>query len=209
MNALPAVRMHDGNLDKALLIAAEAGRAEVVGSLLLRGADPDAPDEIARSPAMLAARNGHIGALRALLRGGADIDLRRGGTDAWPALMYAIHGGQRAAALALLGWGADPNASGRSGYNALMMAAGIGDVDLVEALLSRGADPDRQQALGFNALDYAVAYGHTEIVRTLLRGPHGGPDLPHATSTAVRDLAEHLGYTEILSLVGSASSAGS
>lgn len=209
MNALPAVRTYDEDLDRALLIAAEAGRTNVVHSLLLRGADPEALDEFALSPAMLAARNGHVSTLQALLRGGANIDLRRGGTDGWPALMHAIHAGQRAVVLALLTWGADPNAAGRSGYSALMMAAGTGDLDIVEALLARGADPGQQQALGFTALDYAVAYGHADIVRRLLNAARGSPDPPRASRDVVFHLAERLGYTEILEIVGCTSTSGS
>lgn len=202
MMALPASEWTRADSEGALLVAADSGRTAVVRSLLRQGVAADAADRRGLSPLMLATRNNCIETMRALLEGGADINLRRGGTDSWPALMHAIHRGHRRAALALLEWGADPDARGRCGYSALMMAAGCGDRELVAALLAHGADPRARQVLGFTAMDYAIGYGQNEIMSLLI---DVAPELCeefHPARRAVLELATRLGYGEILELVG-------
>ena len=200
--ALPASEWTPVDSEGALLVAAAGGRTTVVRSLLRQGVAADAADERGLSALMLAARHNHLETMRALIEGGAEIDLGRGGTDAWPALMHAIHRGQPQAAMALLECGADPDARGRSGFSALMMTAGCGDRDLVAALLEHGADPSKRQVLGFTAMDYAIGYGHDQIVRDLAAV---APDLCnefHPARRAVLELATRLGYEEILERVG-------
>jgi len=202
MMALPASEWTRADSEGALLVAADSGRTEVVRALLRQGVAADAADERGLSPLMLASRNNCIETIRALLEGGADIDLRRGGTDAWPALMHAIHRGHSHCALALLEWGADPNARGKCGYSALMMVAGCGDRDLVAALLAHSADPTARQVLGFTAMDYAIGYGHDEIVSILIGVAPELCDESHPARRAVLELATRLGYEEILERVG-------
>jgi serine/threonine-protein phosphatase 6 regulatory ankyrin repeat subunit B len=207
MMALPAEEGTGDNSENALLLAAANGRTASVRSFLLQGVDADAADHRGLSPLMLAARNNRRETMWALIEGGADIDLQRGGTDAWPALMHAIHRGHLDAAMDLLKWGADPDASGRCGYSALMMAAGCGDQDLVAALLSHGADPGLRQPLGFTAMDYAIGYGREKIVEMLAEHDPGLCDDSQPARRAVVMLATRLGYDDILARVG-ASSAG-
>ncbi len=202
MMALPASEWTRADSEGALLVAAASGRPAVVRSLLRQGVAADAADEHGLSPLMLAARNNCIETMRALLDGGADIDLRRGGTDGWPALMHAIHREHRQAAMALLEWGANPDARGKCGYSALMMVAGCGDLDLVAALLTHGADPSTRQPLGFTAMDYAIGYGHDQIVSLLIGVAPELCDEFYPARRAVLELATRLGYGEILALVG-------
>jgi ankyrin repeat protein len=202
MVAFPAPEWTRADSEAALLLAAANGRTAVVRSLLLQGIDADSADERGLSPLVLATRNNHVATMRALLEGGADIDLRRGGTDGWPALMHAIDCGYRQAAMALLEWGADPDARGRCGFSALMMAAGCGDLDLVGALLTHGADPSTRQPLGFTAMDYAIGYGHNQIVSLLIGVAPELCDEVHPARRAVLELANRLGYGEILDRVG-------
>jgi serine/threonine-protein phosphatase 6 regulatory ankyrin repeat subunit B len=202
MVALPAPEWTRADSEGALLLAAASGRTVVVRSLLRQGVAADAADERGLSPLVLAARNNHIATMRALIEGGADIDLRRGGTDGWPALMHAINRGHRQAAMTLLEWGANPDARGKCGYSALMMAAGCGDRDLVAALLAHGADPSARQPLGFTAMDYAIGYGHDQIVSLLIGVAPGLCDESHPARRAVLALATRLGYGEVLERVG-------
>ena len=208
MMALPAPQWTSADPEGALLVAAASGQTSVVQLLLRQGVDADAADERGLSPLMLAARDNCCETMQALLDGGADIDLRRGGTDSWPALMHAINRGHRSAAHLLLDRGADPNACARCGYSALMMASGCGDRELVAALLARGADAGARQALGFTAVDYAIGYGHSEIARDLIAvAPDLRSDLRPARR-AVVELATLLGYGEILAQLGEVEESG-
>ena len=202
MTALPAPEWTSADSEGALLLAAANGRTGVVRSLLRQGVAADAADERGFSPLVLATRNNCIATMRALVEGGADIDLGRGGTDGWPALMHAIHRGHHQAAMALLEWGATPDIRGRCGYSALMMAAGCGDLDLVASLLTHGADPSTRQPLGFTAMDYAIGYGHDQIVSLLIEAAPALCDESHPARRAVLELASRLGYEEILERVG-------
>ncbi len=106
---------------------------------------------------ILAAREGDLAAITALVRSGADAN-ERGGVNDWTALMHAIHKNQRRSVLALLDAGADVNArSDHGGYEtALIMAAGYGYEDIVRDLLERGADPYAETSGGETALSAAV-----------------------------------------------------
>ena len=107
------------------------------------------------SALILAAREGDIAAITALVRTGADPN-ERGGVNDWTALMHAIHKNQRQSVLALLDAGADVNARTGHGMTALMMAAGYGYEDIVRDLLERGADPYAESPGGETALSAAV-----------------------------------------------------
>jgi Ankyrin repeats (3 copies) len=106
-------------------------------------------------PLIAAARGGDAAAIRALIRQGADPNLRAG-HHPWPALMHAVHTNRPQAVLALLDEGADPNGATPTGITVLMMAAGYGRAAMVRELLRRGADPRRTSPGGVSALSTAV-----------------------------------------------------
>lgn len=185
-----------------LLSAAANGDVDQVRALLEVGVEVDSVDGRGSTPLVLAARNGHVETMRLLVEAGADIDRRPTTGARWPALMNALHREQSDAAMALLRWGANPNAGDDNGYSPLMMAAGIGDADVVRELLERGADPTAKLFLGFTALDYAIGYGHADVVRMLLIA---APDLRRQANGARRTvtlLAELTDQEEILRLLG-------
>jgi len=117
------------------------------------------------TPLIIAARDGSVPAVEALLRHGADPDLR-GGVNGWTPLMHAVHKNQIGAARALLDGGAQVDSRGRSGETALMMAAGYGYTPMVELLLDRGADPRAETPDGDNVFMIAAS---------------GVPDIDHFT----------------------------
>ena len=197
--ALPQSNLSEA--ERSLLDAAVSGDTGAVVALLQDGIDVDVGDEQGFSPLMLAARQGHVATMKVLVEAGAAVDLRRGGSDEWPPLMNALHKQRSGAALALLEWGADPNARGDSGFSALMMASGTGDLEVVEALLQSGADPRARLFLGFTALDYAIGYGHATIVRRLLGEAPDLKDRHDGARRAVILLARAMGRQEILALV--------
>uniref|UniRef100_A0A0G4HA79 Uncharacterized protein n=1 Tax=Chromera velia CCMP2878 TaxID=1169474 RepID=A0A0G4HA79_9ALVE len=128
----------------------------------------------------LAAREGSVPALRALLSFGADVNRRdsQGAT----ALMWASVRGHCDAVRTLVEWGADvearnednPEPSWRNGKgrSALIMAAEEGQVGVVEILLEAGANVEAVDARGNTALMVASHRGrtwsHRAVVRLLL-----------------------------------------
>lgn len=194
---------HPSAAERALHDAARNGEALRARALLEASVSVDAHDECRRTPLMLAAERGHLATMRMLMEAGAALDARDGGKRRWPVLMHALHADRATAALALLEWGADPDACEDSGYSALMMAASRGDRWVVDELLSRGADPTAELFLGFTALDYAIGYGHPDVVRILLDAAPQLRDRCNPARRAVLALANSAGEQEILELLSS------
>jgi len=187
--------------ERALHDAARNGEACRARALLESSVGVDAHDERRRTPLMLAAQRGHVATMRTLMEAGAALDVRDAGKRRWPALMHALHADRATAALALLEWGADPDACEDSGYSALMMAASRGDRCVVDELLSRGADPMAELFLGFTALDYAIGYSHPALVRMLLDAAPQLRDRCNPARRTVLALADSADDKEILELL--------
>ena len=169
--ALPGLR---GEPETPLANAAVAGRTEEVRRLIQEGADVHALAGAGFTAFAWAARAGQIEAMHILKEAGAPLDGKDQGVNGWTPIMHALHKDQTKAALTLLEWGADPNATSRSGTTPLMRAACENEPEVVRALLDRGADPRRTTNDGDNVLDFAVNGGNADIVRTVLQA---APDL--------------------------------
>ena len=153
----------------ALLEAARNDRAEVVRRLLARGAKPgEAPG--GEPPLAAAAESASLGALAALLAGGADADQAAdpargpGGTP----LQRACAAESWAAARLLLEAGADPSRAAPSLAPPLFLASETGHAPTVALLLERGADPNARGPGGAAPIWLPVWNGHVEVVRLLL-----------------------------------------
>jgi ankyrin repeat protein len=169
-------------------------------------------------PLIAAARGGDAAAIRALIRQGADPNLRAG-HHPWPALMHAVHTNRPQAVLALLDEGADPNGATPTGITVLMMAAGYGRAAMVRELLRRGADPRRTSPGGVSALSTAVGgvpdidrftagQCQTDTVRSLLEA---APDLklPDTLNGKLARLAARAGgCSEVLAMLDGRVGAG-
>jgi ankyrin repeat protein len=152
-----------------LAVAAARNAAGAVQQLLQEGRRADQRDDSGVTALMWAARNGAVDAIRALLDGGADPNLRDA-RHGWTALAHAVHKRQVECVRVLLERGADPNA--RAGLTTpLMMAAADADPTIVRLLLARGADPTARGAGGSTALSEAVSGGAlSDIDRPLFGG---------------------------------------
>jgi ankyrin repeat protein len=89
--------------------------------------------------------------------------------SAEPTLLEAVELGDRAAALRLLGKGANPNTPGADGTTPVMWAAANDDLDLVRALIKAGANVSVKNQFGTSALAEAAIVGSAPIVDALLR----------------------------------------
>lgn len=171
-----------------------ARSAAAVRMAVARGADPNRPCA-GHAPLLLAAREGHAGAVEALLEAGARVDeedpgavwahvyqprrLPGVGTALCAALCAVAGGGHRDAARLLLDSGA---AAGREGsWSALACAAYGGDADTVRSLLARGAAPGGVPGQA-RPLTVAASRNHADVVRALIEAgadplaapPHNG-----------------------------------
>jgi ankyrin repeat protein len=174
--ALPGLR---GEPQTPLAIAARDGRTVEVRRLLAAGADIH-EEAGAGFPALAwAARAGQIESMHALVEAGAPLDGRDHGVNHWTPIMHALHKDRTEAALALLEWGAEPDATSDNGTTPLMRAACENEPRVVGALLKRGADPRRCADSDENTIDFAIGGGNPDIVRMLLRA---APDLHPSNS---------------------------
>ena len=88
---------------------------------------------------------------------------------AGPSLLDAAEQDNRAAALALLAKGANPNVAGPDGTTPVMWAASNDDVDLVRALVRAGANVNAKNTFGTSAITEAAILGSAPILNVLVK----------------------------------------
>ncbi len=205
-------RVAGGVLVCLLVMAANAApRSDWVDALMRRDfsaierllpeqLDVDARTGDGRTALMLAAGEGRVDLMRALLaRGGAAVNTTndRGGTP----LMYAATGGDPESVALLLAEGAAIDARARNGWTALMLAAVRGHDALVTLLLAHKADPNVADIYGWTALMRAVNADRAASVRALLANKRvdinaaddtGKTALHHAAAMGALDIVRAL-----------------
>jgi ankyrin repeat protein len=149
-----------------LFEAARLGRVDIIAPLLKAGANIDGADKRGFTPLILAAYNGQMAAVEALLAAGADAckpDAGQGNT----ALMGVAFKGDDAIAARLLKEKCDVNTRNKAGQTALMMAALFGRTAQIDMLLNGGADRTLADATGRTAASVAAAQGNTTLAEAL------------------------------------------
>ena len=150
--------------DEQLLAAAEAGNAQEVRRLLATGVAIETRDNRkttrGRTPLLLAAGNGHVETVAALLAAGADLNA----TDepsgrASPGLKPVISLGSLDVA----------EKEFQFGRTALMFAAAGGHVGAIQSFVSAGADVNFQDFAGCTPLYLAARGGHAGAVSELVK----------------------------------------
>ena len=117
------MRGKDKNGATALMVAAQAGHAEVVKVLLENGADVNATDGEGSTGLMYAAKHGHLATAKLLLERGADVNAETANIEGrWTALKEAAWGGNAGVVKLLIEKGADVNVKDEQGWTALMAA---------------------------------------------------------------------------------------
>ncbi|MEM6396546.1 MAG: ankyrin repeat domain-containing protein [Bacteroidota bacterium] len=145
--------------------AAAEDNPTVIRYLLGRGADLEKGTYL---PLHLAAEDGQVAALRALLEAGADVDARDGHRRT--ALICAASDGHYSAAKLLLEAGADIDAQDARGNTALIAAADDNHQRVVRLLLQSGADSEMRTDRGQNALELALSEGSDDAIDELTNG---------------------------------------
>lgn len=113
-----------------------------------------------------AVKAGNAAAVRALLKSGADVNVRSG--DGATPLLWAVHGGHLEIARALIDGGAAVDAANDFGITPLLHASRTGNAAMVDLLLRAGADPSRTHPEGETPLMAAARAGSVQAVRLLV-----------------------------------------
>jgi ankyrin repeat protein len=166
----------DASLDEQLVHSARCGQAERLRQLIDLGANPLAQSPLGEIGLHLAARRGHVDALKVLLPfgglGHAAPNHFAGGRQT--PLMAAASSGNLDC-LRLLLPGSDLTRANDFGHCALALACAGGHAECALALLEAGAQPDRVHLDQTTALGLAMARESVETLAVLL--PWSNPDL--------------------------------
>ena len=146
------------------LSSARLGDTRQLLGLLQRGIDPNTIDAQGNSLLILAAREGQLDTVKALLPFRPNVSHRNLAGDS--ALMLATLRGNSDMVRLLLDAGAEFN---HDGWTPLMYAAFEGHLELVELFLKLGADVNALAPNRSNALMFAARNGHLPVVRRLLQ----------------------------------------
>ncbi len=193
----PNLRLRHGKT--ALMGAAKAGSAKLVGELIRFGANVNARNDNGGTALMFAAIPGDAETISLLIDHGADVDLR--GHFDWSALMVAASKGHASGIRILLDHGANPAQQDSYGFTPLMRAVQGNKSAAVDTLLSyRPLALEAKNERGATALHIAVEQGLPMMVKTLLE--HGAdPNTPdHAGYDPAHKATSH-GHRKILSLL--------
>jgi uncharacterized protein len=157
----PVTKAH---VQEMLFDAASMGRTDMIAPLLEAGADINAYDPRGFTPLILAAYDGHLDTVNALLDRKADAckpDAAQGNT----AQMGVAFKGEDAIAARLLKAGCDVNARNHQGQTALMMAAMFDRKAQVNMLMAAGAEANLADATGRTAASVARDQGNDAMAR--------------------------------------------
>jgi TPR repeat protein len=146
--------------------AAEQNNIALVKSLIEKGANVNAADQLGWSPLHYAAYRGHKQTAELLLNSGAIVNAKA--DNGVRPLHLAAEQGQTALVKLLLGKGADVNVRQVQGWTSLGLAAQKGHLETVKLLLEKGADVNSKSKSGLTPLHTAVSKGSREVVELLL-----------------------------------------
>ena len=148
-----------------LFYAAAYGYRHTVAFLL---ANPlvDINKTVEESPLIIAAGNGQVNTVNALLEGNAEVNAAL--KDGRTALFLAAINGHSDIVRALLEKNADADKATSEGITPLFIAAQRGHSEVVKILLEMGADPNKATSEGITPLFIAAQKGHSEVVKILL-----------------------------------------
>lgn len=192
--------LHVGNAAAAayddFIQAVQNSRPKEVANLLKRGMDPNAVDPKGQPVLHIAAREGNLDVVKALVEAGADVD-RRNAFKETPIMLASLAGSANIVEY-LLSKDAEVN---QPGWTALLYAATNGRTDIVKMLLEASAYIDCTSPNGTTPLMMATRGGYIDTVRLLLEegadptvknenGETAGAWAAKAKNTNIADLIE-------------------
>jgi len=168
------------------------GIVEVVATMIeMKNYDINEGDFLGHTPLAWAAKNGHEGVVRILLRQ-VEINLGKADNGGDTPLSHAARGGnEEVVKLLLEGDKVNPDKSDNYGSTPLLHAAWGGHEGVVRALLARdGVSPDKTDDYGDTPLSQAARGGYGGVVRAILERGDVNPDKPaHRGRTPLHNAA--------------------
>lgn len=190
------------DLGPRLVSAAGRGEAEVVGSLLDRGAPVEARDGRRRTPLVAAAYGNHLEAAKLLVEAGADVNAKDNTVQSAHLISTSEVGDDPRLLNLTLRNGADVGSLDSYNGTGLIRAAERGYPKIIARLLETDIDVDHVNNLEWTALLEAIILGdggpsHTEVVRLLIQKGNADPNIPDGDGTTPLQHARQNGYVEI------------
>ena len=149
-----------------LTIAHDAGKLQMIRTLLEAGADPNLTDSSGNSAILYAMGAEALEVVALLIDYGADLNAV--GTDSATPLLFGISTYSTASTLYLLDQGVNVDPVDHNGMQPLHWAAMAGVPEVVEKLIDRGADPNVRNPDGTTPLIMAAQTDRTRAARTLI-----------------------------------------
>ena len=187
--------------------AAHAGDAARIRQLAAGGADLDARDGYGRTPLMVATFAKQRGAVEALARAGAKLDLLE--SDRYDAVTIASVADDEATLKLLLSFGASAKqVTSRYDGTALIAAAHLGHDGVVRQLIAAGAPLDHVNNLHWTAVIEAIVLGdggprHQRTLQALVDAK-ANLQLADRSGRTPLQLARTRGYAEMVKMLEAA-----
>ncbi|KAK6082622.1 hypothetical protein SCUP515_02377 [Seiridium cupressi] len=134
--------------------------------VLYGGGEENAFIRLYQTPLILAARSGHVGALRMLLE--KDNNIESGQKNGVVALVWAAQEGREAAVQELLDKGVNIESKDNNGCSPLAIAARQGHELAIQILIDNGANIESKDDREYTPLTLASQQGHEAAMRMLL-----------------------------------------
>lgn len=181
--------------EPSFLETAAAGDVWGVNAFLAAGINPNVRNEKGETILITASAKGDVAMVRALINGGADINLGDV-LDGHTALMHALIKQRDEVTQLLLDRNPHLNIQSRFGMTALMIAV-YRSPQFVPAMLEKGADINLMDKDGETALVRAVINNRTEIAKDLL-AMGANPNVQNRLGATPLNFASALGNTDLV-----------
>ena len=156
------VQQQQGELNKALIEAAENGQVEECQRLIQAGANVNATDNDDWTPLLWAAREGHVESCRLLINRGANVNATTNGGRT--PLHWAAQQGRVDVCRLLIVRGTNVNVANDYGWTPLHLAVWHGLDSVCRLLLDRMANVNADNGKGSTPLDMAINSDSVEVL---------------------------------------------
>jgi ankyrin repeat protein len=167
--------------------------SQVIKNLLIRGFDPNTPNEAGETPLILAVKSGSTNVIKVLIST-KGIDIDRPNLYDENALMFAAINNKLEIAKILISKGSSVN---KTGWTALHYAASSGHIEMLRLLLNQSAYIDAASPNGTTPLMMASKYGNDKSAKFLIQ-EGADPTVKNNLDLTASDFAEMKGDSALV-----------